>query len=98
LTHIYEELNSEEIKNFRLNRLLLITKKIALLTGLDFFSTEIVITENKKFIVIDYVNDQCDMRIKSKHADGVPDNVVQRIIDIMVKTIVHYKKLNQIRK
>jgi hypothetical protein len=38
------------------------------------------------------------MRIKSKHADGVPDNVVQRIIDIMVKTIVHYKKLNQIKK
>jgi hypothetical protein len=98
LTHVYEELNSEEIKNFSLNRLLLITKKIALLTGLDFFSTEIVITENKKFIVIDYVNDQCDMRIKSKHADGVPDNVVQKIIDIMVKTIVHYKKINLIKQ
>jgi hypothetical protein len=38
------------------------------------------------------------MRIKSKHADGVPDSVVQRIIDFMVKTIAHYKKLNQIRK
>jgi hypothetical protein len=98
LTHIYEELSSEEIKNFKLNHLILITKKIALLTGLDFFSTEIVITENKKFIVIDYVNDQCDMRIKSKHLDGVPDNVVQKIIDIMVKTIVHYKKLNPLRK
>ena len=98
LTHVYDELSPDEIKNFRLNRLLLITKKIALLTGLDFFSTEIVITENKKFIVIDYVNDQCDMRIKSKHADGVPDGVVQRIIDIMVKTILQYKKLNQIRK
>ena len=98
LTHIYDELKADEIKNFRLNRLLLITKKIAILTGLDFFSTEIVITENKKFIVIDYVNDQCDMRIKSKHPDGVPDNVVQRIVDIMVKTIMDYKKLNQIRK
>ena len=95
---IYDELKADEIKNFRLNRLLLITKKIAILTGLDFFSTEIVITENKKFIVIDYVNDQCDMRIKSKHPDGVPDNVVQRIVDIMVKTIMDYKKLNQIRK
>jgi hypothetical protein len=98
LTHIYDELKADEIKNFRLNRLLLITKKIAILTGLDFFSTEIVITENKKFIVIDYVNDQCDMRIKSKHPDGVPDNVVQRIVDIMVKTIMDYKKLNQIKK
>ncbi|MDR3609915.1 MAG: hypothetical protein P4L27_05095 [Ignavibacteriaceae bacterium] len=98
LTHIYDELNSEEIKNFRLSRLLLITKKIALITGLDFFSTEIVIPENKKFIVIDYVNDQCDMRIKSKHTDGVPDKVVIRIIDLMVKTIIHDKKLNQLRR
>jgi hypothetical protein len=98
LTHIYDELNSDEIKNFRLSRLLLITKKISLITGLDFFSTEIVIPENKKFIVIDYVNDQCDMRIKSKHTDGVPDKVVIRIIDLMVKTIIHDKKLNQLRK
>jgi hypothetical protein len=96
LTHIYDELNPDEIKNYKLSQLLLITKKIALLTGLDFFSTEIVITDNKKFIVIDYVNDQCDMRIKSKHIDGVPDKVVQKIIDIMVKNIVHNKKLNKI--
>ncbi|MDR3668476.1 MAG: hypothetical protein P4L35_16660 [Ignavibacteriaceae bacterium] len=98
LTHIYNELSPQEIKSFRLNRLLLITKKIAVLTGIDFFSTEIVITENKKFIVIDYVNDQCDMRIKSRHIDGVPDNVVQKIIDQMIKSVLHYKKLNGLRK
>lgn len=98
LTHIYNELSPQEIKSFRLNRLLLITKKIAVLTGIDFFSTEIVITENKKFVVIDYVNDQCDMRIKSRHIDGVPDNVVQKIIDQMIKSVLHYKKLNGLRK
>ena len=98
LTHVYDELSSDEIKFFRLNRLLIITKKIAMLTGLDFFSTEIVITGNKKFIVIDYVNDQCDMRIKSRHIDGVPDTVVQRIIDLMIKNVIHYKKLNQLKK
>jgi hypothetical protein len=67
-----------------------------MLTGLDFFSTEIVIPENKKFIVIDYVNDQCDMRIKSKHFDGVPDSIVGKIIDNMVKTMLRNKKLHQI--
>jgi len=72
-----------------------ITKQIAMLTGLDFFSTEIVIPENKKFIVIDYVNDQCDMRIKSKHFDGVPDTIVQNIIDSMLKTMLRYNKLHQ---
>jgi len=96
LTHIYEEITSEEIKTFRLGKLMVITKRIAMLTGLDFFSTEIVIQENKKFIVIDYVNDQCDMRIKSKHFDGVPDNIVRKIIDNMVKTMLRYKKLHQI--
>ena len=98
LTHIYDELDSEEIIDLGLSRLLLITKKIALLTGLDFFSTEIVIPENKKFIVIDYVNDQCDMRIKSKHFDGVPDKIVIKIIDFMVRSMLHYKKLNQLKK
>jgi hypothetical protein len=98
LTHIYDELSLDEIKNFNLSKLLIITKKIALLTGLDFFSTEIVIPENKKFIIIDYVNDQCDMRIKSKHLDGVPDKVVLKIVDHMVKAIQHHKKLNPLRK
>ena len=96
LTHIYDELTSDEIKTFRMGKLMVITKRIAMLTGLDFFSTEIVIPESKKFIVIDYVNDQCDMRIKSKHFDGVPDTIVQNIIDNMVKTMLRYKKLHQI--
>jgi hypothetical protein len=96
LTHIYHKLTSDEIKTFRLGKLIVITKRIAMLTGLDFFSTEIVIPESKKFIVIDYVNDQCDMRIKSKHFDGVPDTIVQNIIDNMVKTMLRYKKLHQI--
>ena len=93
LTHIYDELTPEEIKYFRLGKLLALTKKIAGITGLDFFSTEIVIPENKKFIIIDYVNDQCDMRIKSKHVDGVPDTTVGKIINNMAKAIVHYKRL-----
>ncbi len=96
LTHIYDELTAEEIKTFRLGKLMVLTKQIAMLTGLDFFSTEIVIPENKKFIVIDYVNDQCDMRIKSKHFDGVPDIIVQNIIDNMVKIMLRYKKLHQV--
>ena len=79
-THIYSEIINDEMNNFGLKKLYPITKTIAKITELDFFSTEIVLTDVKKFIVIDYVNDQCDMRLKSKHIDGVPDNVVQKII------------------
>jgi hypothetical protein len=92
-THLYSELNLDDITRFGLKKLISITRKIALITELDFFSTEIVLTEEAKFVVIDYVNDQCDMRIKSKHWDGVPDNVVIQIIINMLRTMNRIKRL-----
>jgi len=91
-THLYSAITKNEIEQFGLRRLFYITRTIAALTGLDFFSTEIVLTGNKKFVVIDYVNDQCDMRMKSKHFDGVPDQVVAQITDNLIKMILKSKK------
>lgn len=84
-THIYDNILPEHFKNFRLGKLRNITKKIAELTSLDFFSTEIVLTERDNFLLIDYVNDQCDMRIKSRHYDGIPDDIVHNIISNMLR-------------
>ncbi len=87
LTHIYSELTPEEINKFELKKLFQITRKISSLTNLDLFSTEIVLTDGGKFVVIDYVNDQCDMRLQSEHPDGVPDLVVKQIIsNLLMKT------------
>ena len=91
-THLYTEISKNEIEQFGLRRLFYITRTIAKLTGLDFFSTEIVLAKNKKFIVIDYVNDQCDMRIKSKHFDGVPDGVANQIINNLYKFMIKTQK------
>ena len=91
-THLYDELKREEIESYGLKKLFDITRKIAKVTGLDFFSTEIVFTNDDKFVVIDYVNDQCDMRLKSKHHDGVPDSVGYQIVNNMLKTIIRGKK------
>jgi len=91
-THLYAELTYQEIASFKLKKLYNITKIIAEITHLDFFSTEIVNTEDYKFVVIDYVNDQCDMRLSSKHRDGIPDNVVKQIIDYMVKRVKKLKR------
>ena len=91
-THLYEELKREEIEHFGLKKLFEITRKIARVTGLDFFSTEIVFTDNDEFVVIDYVNDQCDMRLKSKHHDGVPDSVGYQIVNNMLRIILKEKK------
>lgn len=87
LTHIYEPFGFYNTKLFK--KLLRLTKKIANITGLDFFSTEIVLTQNDRYVIIDYVNDQCDMRLKSKHFDGVPDEIVKEIIESMKNFILN---------
>lgn len=90
-THLYSEITTDDISNYGLSRLITNTRKIARITELDFFSTEIVLTSENKFVVIDYVNDQCDMRIQSKHIDGVPDSVVYQIIGNMFRRIKQIK-------
>lgn len=79
LTHLYDRVTPEEEKVFGLERLKVETMKIAEIAGLNFFSTEIAIVDRETFVVVDYVNDQCDMRLKSRFADGVPDDVVDEI-------------------
>lgn len=94
-THIYNELLDSEIEEFGLRKLFLITKTIQRITQLDFFSTEIAVNTKNKFVVIDYVNDQCDMRLKSLHTDGVPDNVVMEIINNLRLFVAKEKRSNR---
>ena len=78
-THIYEELTPEDEERFNLQPLRSIISTIREICGLEFFSTEIALTPGQSFIVVDYVNEMCDMRLKSLHTDGVPDPIVQGI-------------------
>jgi len=79
LTHVYEPLTEESVKIYQLDQLFSIVKKIADICNLNFFSTEIAINQKREFVVIDYVNEICDMRLQSQHADGVPDEIVHNI-------------------
>lgn len=92
ITHIYDELTDYEIEKYNLYEMKSIVEKIASITKLDFFSTEIAFTAENKFVVIDYVNDQCDMRFKSKHIDGVPDALIFKIIDSFSEYILKTKQ------
>lgn len=92
ITHIYDELTDYEIEKYNLYEMKNIVEKIASITKLDFFSTEIAFTAENKFVVIDYVNDQCDMRFKSKHVDGVPDALIFKIIDSFSEYILKTKQ------
>ena len=94
-THIYKNLDDGEIEKFGLRKLFQITKAIRKITDLDFFSTEIALTGKNRFVVIDYVNDQCDMRFKSLHIDGVPDDIVKEIIKGLRLSVLKIKRTNQ---
>jgi glutathione synthase/RimK-type ligase-like ATP-grasp enzyme len=78
-THLYHMITKHEVTTYGLRPLMTITRRIWEVCKLDFFSTEIAATGEKRFVAVDYVNDICDMRLQSKHRDGVPDLVVTEI-------------------
>jgi glutathione synthase/RimK-type ligase-like ATP-grasp enzyme len=86
-THIYEELTSEDEDRFNLHPLRSIISTIREICGLEFFSTEIALTPEQSFIIVDYVNEMCDMRLKSLHTDGVPDTIVLGIASSLAEFI-----------
>ena len=78
-THLYAIVTTSDVSNYGLRPLVSTTKKIREVCQLDFFSTEIALTKEEKFVVVDYVNDICDMRLQSIHPDGVPDALATEI-------------------
>lgn len=90
-THLYEEITPDQEEMFGLGELRTIANIIREICGLDFFSTEVVFTAANSFVVVDYVNEMCDMRVQSLHADGVPDPVVRSIVNAMVEFIADFR-------
>ena len=82
-THVYTELTAQEETDYGLSKLRDVALHIASICRLDWFSTEIAWTD-REFIVVDYVNDQIDMRLQSKAVDGVPDDLIQKIAERLV--------------
>ncbi len=79
-TDQYRSVTESEIEQFKLNPLREISARLATLTGMRFFSTEVAIMESGEFVLIDYVNDQCHMLAQSANPQmGVPNEVVAGI-------------------
>jgi len=89
VTHVYDVLTVKQICALGLDDIWYTTKSISQICKLDFFSAEVILKNNKKFIVVDYVNDQPDMRKKSKFDKGIPDEVVEKIVDDIVLFVKH---------
>ncbi|MCK9408161.1 MAG: hypothetical protein WCX28_07775 [Bacteriovoracaceae bacterium] len=78
-THVYRELTKPEERKYKLSKLHSMMLTIHHICRLEFFSSEITLTGEGKFIAVDYVNEICDMRLQSLHYDGVPDTAVIKI-------------------
>lgn len=89
-THLYEELTDTQVELYQLQPLEPLISRVAEICGLQFFSTEISLNRNGELVIVDYVNESCDMRLKSRYQDGVPDALVQRIC----YAIISYLKEN----
>ena len=87
-SHVYANVTAEEESQFGLHKLREITKRIASICKLDWFSTEIALAD--EFVVVDYVNDEIDTRVQSRAVDGVPDEVMNNI----ARQLVNIAKAN----
>lgn len=85
-----------EMYNFRLLQLARITSEIARLTNMDFFSSEIAITgkgKERRFVAIDYVNDQPELCIRSEKGVFGPvpeviEHIAQRVVEIAWRVLM----------
>jgi hypothetical protein len=99
--NLYEHLKYESFNNYSLFPLAKIVSKIAAITRMGWFSTEIAIDKKHgamRFVAIDYVNDQCDMSALSETANGVPDAIVKYTADCIVETaekLINNERINR---
>ena len=79
-THRYIVFDPQDSRGINVAELDRIIRVIAGVSELDFFSAEVALDTHGRYVVIDYVNTPCDMRLQSKYANAVPDGLVQQIV------------------
>jgi hypothetical protein len=87
-TDNYRLTTAQEFKEFALQPLEDIIRRVAALTGMTFFSSEIAQVESGEYVLIDYVNDQCHMLSQTANPKiGVPDELVLAIARRLVEAV-----------
>jgi hypothetical protein len=87
-THVYQPVTQADEERHGLGPLRGMAAALAGVSGLDLFSTEIALTPEGRFVVVDYINDPLDLRLRSSACDGVPDEIVGDIAETLLERIV----------
>jgi hypothetical protein len=92
----YRWMTAAEMRRHRLQPVLEYAKELSELTGLEWFSTELCLSNGPEWsrytvtgsdgrprpvLAIDYVNDQCDVDVQSRWPGAPPDHVVRRLAE-----------------
>jgi hypothetical protein len=90
----YQRVIPEEIRRHRLQPVLAYARALADLSGLEWFSTELCLSDGpetsryhvkmndgreRPVVAIDYLNDQCDVDVQSRWPGAPPDDVVRHV-------------------
>ncbi len=84
----YRHISLREMYNYRLLPLARYVSEIARIVGMRFFSSEIAVTgkgKDRKFKIIDYVNDQCELCVRPTKIGGPVPEVVRHIVEIVTE-------------
>ncbi len=91
LTHIYHDSEPGELDPELTRQLEEKMDIIAQTSQMMFFTSEIALDQNGEILVVDFVNEMCDMRIQSHHQDGIPDRIFYRIVEKITDHAVLYR-------
>lgn len=78
-TLIYRPISEKDKSRIQIQEIETMMRRIADVAKLHFFSTEITLTRENQLVAVDYINDMIDLRLQSKHYDGVPNRIVENI-------------------
>lgn len=75
--NVYRQVTLKEMDTYNLLPMARISSEIGRITRVDWFSSEVAISKkDRKFVVVDYMNDQCAVEPQSRSTDGVPDELL----------------------
>lgn len=84
----YKHVSLREMHNFRLLPLARYASEIARMVNMKFFSTEIAVTgrgKKRRFVIIDYVNDQCELCVRPTKMAGPVPEAIHHIAEALVE-------------
>jgi hypothetical protein len=85
--HIYIPVSPEEETAYGFGALRKITSTLHRICGLGLFSTEIAFSSEEQWVVVDYINDQIDLRLQSRTPDGIPDTIAREMAGHLIDMI-----------